>query len=179
MNAPPGYVEADKTRRTTGTSRSRSVATRARWPACTVCATQAWNEPNLSVYLTPQYRGGSAVGADHYRRMLNAFFSAVRGVGGDHRIVTGSTAPYGDLPGAWCLPSGGLLVEGVVGGWPPPGGRPDKPSGGPLRSAVNPNDASTPTCESSPERCGPPNGTTRQARRAAIPSGRSRALVGH
>ena len=40
---------------------------------------QAWNEPNLSVYLTPQYKGKNEVAAGHYRRMLNAFYAGGQG----------------------------------------------------------------------------------------------------
>jgi hypothetical protein len=61
---------------------------------------QAWNEPNLSTYLTPQWirRGGRDVPASpsHYRRLLNAFYGAVKAVAPDNVVLTAGTAPYGD-----------------------------------------------------------------------------------
>jgi hypothetical protein len=49
---------------------------------------QAWNEPNLSIFMSPQ-------SAEHYRRMVNAFASAVRGVRSDNLVVAGGLAPFG------------------------------------------------------------------------------------
>jgi hypothetical protein len=49
---------------------------------------QAWNEPNLSIFMTPQ-------SADHYRRMVNAFAEAVHGVRRDNLVVAGGLAPFG------------------------------------------------------------------------------------
>ena len=120
---------------------------------------QAWNEPNLSEYLTPQYEHGSEFAADRYRSMLNAFYGAVKSVHADNQVITGGTAPYGDPPGGdrtrpltfwrdvFCLrgrkelkprkcptkPKFDILAH-----------HPINTSGGPLRSAINPNDASTP-----------------------------------
>jgi hypothetical protein len=60
---------------------------------------QLWAEPNLSVYLTPQFKGRREVAASHYRKMLNAFYSGIKSVSASNRVITGGTAPYGDLPG--------------------------------------------------------------------------------
>lgn len=119
---------------------------------------QAWNEPNLSVYLTPQYTGGTATSPGHYRQMLNAFFSAVKRVHPDNQVVTAGTAPYGDPPGGdrfrplafWrdvlCL-SGRQLKDAkcpTKAYFDVLAHHPINTSGGPRRSAINPDDASTP-----------------------------------
>ena len=61
---------------------------------------QAWNEPNLARDLSPQWvvRGGRWVAwaPAHYRRMLNAFHDAVKGVDPAATVVTAGTAPDGD-----------------------------------------------------------------------------------
>jgi hypothetical protein len=60
---------------------------------------QAWNEPNLSYYLTPQWQAREPVAIDHYSRMLNSFYDGVKSVHADNVIVTAGTAPFGDSPG--------------------------------------------------------------------------------
>jgi hypothetical protein len=60
---------------------------------------QAWNEPNLSEYLTPQWQGRKPVGARHYRTLLNSFYAAVKSVRPDNTVITAGTSPYGDPPG--------------------------------------------------------------------------------
>jgi hypothetical protein len=64
---------------------------------------QLWNEPNLARYLAPQWRragnGYVAVSPRHYRRMLASFYSAIKAVHADNRVITGGTSPYGDPPG--------------------------------------------------------------------------------
>jgi hypothetical protein len=66
---------------------------------------QAWNEPNLNSYLAPQWeRDGSrwrAFAPAHYRRMLNAFSKAIKGVRKDNFAITAGTAPYGNPTGEW------------------------------------------------------------------------------
>jgi hypothetical protein len=61
---------------------------------------QAWNEPNLPRFLSPQWvaRGGrwSAWSPAHYRRMLNAFYAAVKSVDRRNVVATAGTAPNGD-----------------------------------------------------------------------------------
>jgi len=58
---------------------------------------QLWNEPNLDTYLTPQWRRGRPASPAHFRRMLRAFAPAVRAVSRSNRVITGGTAPFGDL----------------------------------------------------------------------------------
>jgi hypothetical protein len=57
---------------------------------------QVWNEPNLSIYLTPQWSHGRPASPEHYRRMLNAFYAGVRSVSPRALVVTAGTAPFGD-----------------------------------------------------------------------------------
>ena len=59
---------------------------------------ELWAEPNLSDNLTPQWEGGKPSSPDHYRRMLNAFYPAVKGQNPKAEVVTGGLAPFGDDP---------------------------------------------------------------------------------
>ena len=59
----------------------------------------AWNEPNLTVYLMPQWEGTTPVGALIYRRMLNEFYEGIHETDPTATVSTGGTAPYGDDPG--------------------------------------------------------------------------------
>ena len=56
----------------------------------------AWNEPNISAYLTPQYEDGEIASADIYVDLLNAFHDEVKAVNPDATVATGGTAPFGD-----------------------------------------------------------------------------------
>jgi hypothetical protein len=69
-----------------------------------VNAFQVWNEPNLSLYLSPQWSGGQAVAPVLYRRMLNAFYRGVKSVNPHVIVVTAGTAPFGDPPGGQRIP---------------------------------------------------------------------------
>jgi hypothetical protein len=64
---------------------------------------QAWNEPNLDYYLSPQWvRAGSgwaAVAPTIYRGLLNAFYAAVKGVASSNLVMIAGTGPYGELLG--------------------------------------------------------------------------------
>lgn len=60
---------------------------------------QAWNEPNLSAYITPQWKGKNNQSSDIYVGLLNAFYDEVKAVNPSAKIVTAGTAPYGDPPG--------------------------------------------------------------------------------
>jgi hypothetical protein len=60
---------------------------------------QLWNEPNLSVYLNPQWQGGRPTSPDIYRGMLNAFYDGIKSVIPSGQVLTAGTAPYGDAPG--------------------------------------------------------------------------------
>jgi hypothetical protein len=61
---------------------------------------QAWNEPNLSEYLTPQWGAGNrAQSPSWYRRMLNAFYAGVKKGQPRAKVLTAGIAPNGDPPG--------------------------------------------------------------------------------
>ncbi len=61
---------------------------------------QAWNEPNLYNFLTPQWRrtdaGIKPLSPDLYRSLLNAVYAGIKAVNPAATIVTAGTAPYGD-----------------------------------------------------------------------------------
>jgi aryl-phospho-beta-D-glucosidase BglC (GH1 family) len=61
---------------------------------------QLWNEPNLSIYLSPQWeRAGRRLrpaAPRIYRAMLNAFYRAVKAVDPGSFVLGAGTAPYGD-----------------------------------------------------------------------------------
>jgi hypothetical protein len=59
----------------------------------------AWNEPNISAYLTPQYVDGEVASAEVYVGLLNAFGDGIRAANPDATIATGGTAPFGDPDG--------------------------------------------------------------------------------
>jgi hypothetical protein len=64
---------------------------------------EVWDEPNLSLYLSPQIEHGSVVVGDIYRGLLNAFAGSVHAVHEDNVVVAGSLSgfsfltPYGRL----------------------------------------------------------------------------------
>lgn len=62
---------------------------------------EAWNEPNLSNFLTPQWtkQNKSYVPASPaiYRGLLDSFYAAVKRVSSRNIVVGGATAPFGDL----------------------------------------------------------------------------------
>jgi hypothetical protein len=58
---------------------------------------QVWNEPNLSIFLAPQYENGRPFAPAWYRRMVNAFAAGVRSVHSDNLVVAGGTAPFRDI----------------------------------------------------------------------------------
>jgi hypothetical protein len=63
-----------------------------------------WNEPNLPLYLSPQWsrtRRGTYVPASPaiYRGLLNAAYRNIKSVQPHAYIIAGATAPYGDPPG--------------------------------------------------------------------------------
>ena len=60
---------------------------------------EAWNEPNLSVYLAPQWDGGENRGANLYRGLLNSFYTAVKAAAPRAKVLAGSLAPFGEEPG--------------------------------------------------------------------------------
>jgi hypothetical protein len=60
---------------------------------------EAWNEPNLSTYIQPQWDGKRNVSSDIYASLLNSFYAEVKAVDPNAQVVSGGTAPYGDPPG--------------------------------------------------------------------------------
>lgn len=70
---------------------------------------EVWNEPNLSLYLAPQWvrvgRGSFvAASANIYRGLLNAAYQGVKAVDPANTVISGGTAPYGDAPGGYRVP---------------------------------------------------------------------------
>ena len=69
---------------------------------------EPWNEPNLEVYLTPQWKrvngGYAAVSPGIYRGLLNAFYAGVKAVAPTDVVAAGATAPFGDPPGGSRIP---------------------------------------------------------------------------
>lgn len=69
---------------------------------------QVWNEPNLALYITPQWvrRRGKLVAESPvlYRALLNAFYRGVKSVSSGNVVVTAGTSPFGDRPGGSRIP---------------------------------------------------------------------------
>jgi hypothetical protein len=69
---------------------------------------EPWNEPNLAVYLTPQWKrvagGYEAVSPGIYRNLLNAFYAGIKAVAPADVVAAGTTAPFGDPPGGSRIP---------------------------------------------------------------------------
>ncbi len=89
---------------------------------------QAWNEPNLPRYLSPQWvvRGGRWVpwAPAHYRRMLNAFAAAVRAVQPGATIVAAGLAPDGEGGDGAGRMTPVRFLRALLCLGPPPGGAP-------------------------------------------------------
>jgi hypothetical protein len=60
---------------------------------------EAWNEPNLAEYLTPQWRGSENRAATLYRVLLNSFYRAVKSAAPHAKVLAGALAPFGEEPG--------------------------------------------------------------------------------
>lgn len=118
---------------------------------------EAWNEPNLDVYLAPQWVGKRLVGPTLYRPLLNQFYAGVKDVQPGATVLAGAQAPFGDLPGGERTPPvqflRSLLCLQGAQLKPRPCSRPahlDALShhpiavGAPLRSALSPLNATTP-----------------------------------
>lgn len=62
---------------------------------------QAWNEPNLATYLTPQWvRSGSTWKMESpalFRQLVNAFSAGVKAAQPSATVLAGATAPFGDF----------------------------------------------------------------------------------
>jgi hypothetical protein len=121
---------------------------------------QAWNEPNLWLYIAPQWtRVQGAWVAESpliYRRLLNAFYAGVKAAQADAIVVTAGTAPFGDAPGGQRIPPAQfdrilLCVSAAM--HPLPCSNPAHfdvldhhpyAVGGPYTPALNPDDVSIP-----------------------------------
>jgi hypothetical protein len=60
---------------------------------------QAWNEPNISLFMVPQLVDKKPFSPGLYRRMLNGFADAVHSVHADNVVVTAGLAPFRDITG--------------------------------------------------------------------------------
>jgi hypothetical protein len=123
---------------------------------------QPWNEPNLSLYLSPQWtqsgNGWAPASPVIYRQLLNAFYRAVKRVSASNFVVTAGTAPYGDQPGGermppvafdrtlFCLRDDARLTPLSCPDPPHLDALSHHPYGieGPLWHALNPDDAAVP-----------------------------------
>jgi len=66
---------------------------------------EAWNEPNLAVFLTPQWTASKQPKSPGlYRALLNAFYKGVRSIAPNDVVAGGATAPFGDPPGGQRMP---------------------------------------------------------------------------
>ncbi len=57
---------------------------------------EAWNEPNLTVFLNPQIAKGTPVSPGWYRGLTNAFADAVHSVHRNNVVISGGLAPFFD-----------------------------------------------------------------------------------
>ena len=57
---------------------------------------EAWNEPNVSLYLAPQWSGNRRVAPERYRRLLNAFYSGIKTSQPKATVIGGAVSPFGD-----------------------------------------------------------------------------------
>jgi Cellulase (glycosyl hydrolase family 5) len=60
---------------------------------------EAWNEPNQTGYLAPQWEGKRRVSPDRYRRLLNAFYAGVKAAQPTAVVIGGAMSPFGDSRG--------------------------------------------------------------------------------
>ncbi|HXH88714.1 MAG TPA: hypothetical protein VNI55_08930 [Gaiellaceae bacterium] len=58
---------------------------------------RVWNEPNISLFLVPQFVDGRPFSPGLYRSMVNAVAGAVKSVRADNLVVAGGTAPFRDI----------------------------------------------------------------------------------
>jgi hypothetical protein len=58
---------------------------------------QSWNEPNISIFLSPQFDGRRPFSPGHYRRLTNELARAVKAVRADNVVIAGGTAPFRDI----------------------------------------------------------------------------------
>jgi hypothetical protein len=117
---------------------------------------EVWNEPNVNIYLSPQFAYGKPASPAAYRTLLNAFANAV------HRVLPGNVVVAGGLS-PFTVNSGSTVTIGPLrfmrallcmsGGAHPHATCHTRvefdawsshpyTSGGPTHSAINPNDVS-------------------------------------
>jgi hypothetical protein len=60
---------------------------------------QGWNEPNISIFLSPQWIGKTPASPAIYRGLQNAFYKAVKSVSKTNFVISAGTSPFGDPPG--------------------------------------------------------------------------------
>lgn len=60
---------------------------------------EAWNEQNLWAYVAPQYEGNKQTAVEVYRSLLNAFYEGIKEGDAGAKVLFGGMAPYGDPPG--------------------------------------------------------------------------------
>jgi hypothetical protein len=69
---------------------------------------EPWNEPNLAIYLAPQWiktsDGYTPASPALYRRLLNAFYAGIKSTLPEAQVIAGGTAPFGDPPGGQRMP---------------------------------------------------------------------------
>jgi hypothetical protein len=61
-----------------------------------VTSWEVWNEPNISLFLQPQFVNGQPFSPDWYRTMVNDFYDAVKAVAPSDLVVAGGVAPFFD-----------------------------------------------------------------------------------
>ncbi len=59
---------------------------------------EAWNEPNLPHFFTPQIQNGKFVSPANYRALVNAFASGIHQGDPGAIVIAGNTAPFGHPP---------------------------------------------------------------------------------
>ncbi len=57
---------------------------------------QAWNEPNITTFLQPQFVSGKPFSPGWYRRMVNAFAASVHAAARGNIVIAGAVAPFAD-----------------------------------------------------------------------------------
>jgi len=117
---------------------------------------QLWNEPNLSIYLEPQFTGRKLVSAPWYRQMTNVFYKAVHAARMDNVVIAGGQSPF-TTNSAFSVSAGPLrfmreLLCMSAGDHPRPTcaqtiqfdiwAHHPYTSGGPTHTALNPDDVS-------------------------------------
>ena len=108
---------------------------------------QVWNEPNLYVFLRPQWVRRRPYAARHYARMLSAAYRALKDVRRSNFVVSAGTAPFGGGPRvAHGRTAPVRFVREMLRARPPLDAYAHHPYslGGPTRRALNRDDVSLP-----------------------------------